>query len=159
MFSRIAPACCFELYRANHFCVAILHSHCSNMFDVHIAEKKVIHGRGWPTNQEMLVCTLQFNMLESDRNSFQHAWPRDTHLRVGVHVIVVVLVFSYACRNWWMVANLLCKVLIVFTYQFKSLSEDWIEGLVQTAVSALVLSYAECCNQHNPLDRVCLLIC
>jgi len=57
-------------------------------------------------------------MLESDWGGFQGARPRDTHLRVRVHVVLVVVVFSDARCDWRVVAHLFSKVFVVGADQF-----------------------------------------
>ena len=57
-----------------------------------------------------------------------------------------------------MVGYLLSEVLVVGAYHFKCLTEDRVEWFVQSIVSAFVLSYTECSDEHDAFDRVLLFV-
>jgi hypothetical protein len=107
----------------------------------------------------MLIFVFEEHMLVSNRNCFEHTSPADSHCGVGIHMILVVIALSNTGTNWRVVRDLLSKVFVVFTNQFKCFTKNRVKWLVQTVISAFVLCYAKCCNKHYSLNWIILLVC
>lgn len=92
------------------------------MLYVHRSKQEVIYGGHWPSDQIVFIVCLEVHMLVADRHCLEGTGPTDTHVRVGVHMVLVVIVLSDAGRNGRMVADLLREVAIVFANQLEGLT-------------------------------------
>jgi hypothetical protein len=106
----------------------------------------------------MFVVLFEYNVLEANWDSFEGARPTDTHLSVGVHMVLVVIVLGNTCTHRWVMRNLLSEVLVVLADQFESFTQNGVEWLVKTTVSALVLGSSEGGNIHNSFGGITFLI-
>ena len=92
----------------------------------------------------MLIVVFEVNILLADGDSFKCAGPADTHLGVGVHVVSVIVVFSNTSGDWRMVQNLLRKVSKVRPDKLVSFTENRVERLIRSTISAFVLGNTKC---------------
>jgi len=128
------------------------------MFNVHSSEKEIAHHGVWPLDWEMLSGRLEEHMLEANGWGVQLSFEGKGQFSVGVHVVLVVFGFADAGWHWWVVRHLLRKVRPVFPNQLVGFSQNRVERLVESLVSAFVLSSAESWNQDQSLNRVWAIV-
>jgi len=74
-------------------------------------------------------------------------------------MVFVVFRLSDTSADWRMMAHLFSEVCVINPFQLKSFAENWIEWLIKSTISALVLGNAETSYKLNSYYRIFLHIC
>jgi len=116
-----SPALCFEVNDANFASLVVCNSHIADVLDVHGAKDQVLNMGARPVDGEVFSSALQVDVLEADRLCLKGTDAKP-HLSMRLHLELIMLRVSMACRDRRVMTDLFADVLELRTEIFVGLA-------------------------------------